>query len=419
MPDHTVGRGEMAELGRIEGDLKVGRNATIKAQSGRKVVVTGGVVFETSAKIDCDLECQSMKVEGRGYGPRGRSGPAGNIIVKGNLTVHGGADVLASLEVVGDLKAEEVDIAGHLKCKSLVSKRARVGGHMEAKGTLEAQKVDVGGHMSVLGSAKLGDLHVGGHARVGGGVISGDIKVKGQFTTGLKLEFGELEIFGHLKLPADSKGERLVAFGKVEFLGDAFCRIVQVKGSVRVAGNFAVEDAEVSGKLEVSGSLNATKELKVYGVAEVKKQVKCESIMVGGRLRANSVMVDGQADIDGEVESTRGLKAKSILVRRGSRVVGPLVGEQVEIGKAAGAWRFPLGGRLASSGRNTSVEDAHGGAIKLGPASRARLVFAEDLEMDDGSHADQVTYTKILKLHMSNLLSKPPVKTSQLPEPPL
>jgi hypothetical protein len=54
----------------------------------------------------------------------------------------------------------------------------------------------------------------------------------------------------------------------------------------------------------------------------------------------------------------------------------------------------------------------------MGHASRAKVVFAEALEMDDGSHAEQVAYTKTLKLRMNNLLSRPAVKVTELPAPP-
>jgi cytoskeletal protein CcmA (bactofilin family) len=243
--------------------------------------------------------------------------------------------------------------------------------------------------------------------------------VRGNFSASSGLDYGELQTYGHVVLPANSKGDKMSASGRVEFGGDTFCRVLDVKGVVKVAGNCNSESIEVGGKLNVAGSLSVSKDLKIFGVTEVLGQVKCESIIVGGRLKAASILVDEEADIDGEIESMRGLKAKSIIVRRGSRVVGPLVGKQIEIGKSTGAWRFPMGGRLASSGRNTSVEDVHGGTIRLGPASRAKLVFAEILEMDDGSHADQVTYTNALKLHMNNLLNKPTMKTSELPDPPL
>ncbi len=40
MPDHHIERGSAARLSRVDGKLKVGRNATIQASEGNTVVVT-------------------------------------------------------------------------------------------------------------------------------------------------------------------------------------------------------------------------------------------------------------------------------------------------------------------------------------------------------------------------------------------
>jgi cytoskeletal protein CcmA (bactofilin family) len=410
MQDLDVKRGETATLDKVEGDLRVGSGAKIKAANGKRAVVTGGVWFEGSAEIECDFDCGSMRLVGHGYGF------GGNIDVAGDLTVQKGADIDAALSVEGNLKAEYVDVGGHLKAKDIVSGRVRVGGHLRAEGKLEAGSVEVGGHLTVAGNVKLGDLRVGGHVKVGGGVISGRIQVRGHITTASKLEFGELELFGHVKLPAGSKGEKIMVFGTAEFLGDASCRVMQAKGSVKVNGDYAAEDVEVSGKLEVQGSLNVSKRLEVDGVAEVERKVTCGGIVVAGKLMADSVIVDGEADIGGEVKSNRYLKGKSILVRKGSKIAGTVVGEQVEIGRAESSWGHWVG--LARIGQMTDVQDIYGHTVSIGSYSRVKRIFAETVEMDNGSIAEQVTFTKELKLPASYYMNKPPVKATTLPEFP-
>jgi cytoskeletal protein CcmA (bactofilin family) len=412
MTDYSVESGAAVKLGRIEGELKVGPNVTIMAESDQRVVVTGGAYFSGSVTIECDFECESMKVSGQGYGS------GGNVEVKGNLTVHKSADVAASLKVAGDFKADNVDVGGHLEAKSLVSKLTRIGGHMKIDGGLEAEKVDVGGHMSVLGIVKLGDLYVGGHAELGGGAIVGRIELRGHLSSTSRLEFGELESFGHIRLPGGSTGRKIQVLGKVEFLGDAICKDMQIKGVAKVFGDYSGEDVEVSGKFEVLGSMSITKKVEIYGVADVGKEVNCESLTVCGKLRADSILADVDAEVGGKVETSRGLKAKSILVRKGACVEGPLVGQQVEIGKMSSAMSSWGGSLWPSTGR-TSVEDVYGNKVRIGRCSRARLVFAEDAEMDEESFAEKVTYTNDLKLPASYRLGTPPLKTSMLPEPPI
>src|SRR5437867_2879764 len=103
MPDHVVGRGETARPGRIEGDLKVGRNATIKAESaGGKVVVTGNVFFDGAATIDCSFECNAIVALAKRH-------TGGIIKVHGDLDVRRAVDVADSLEVDGTATADDFD----------------------------------------------------------------------------------------------------------------------------------------------------------------------------------------------------------------------------------------------------------------------------------------------------------------------
>ncbi len=412
MSDQTVASGGRITLSRVEGDLKVGRGAVIRAESGDNVVVGGDVVFDGGATVSCSLECNSIAV-------KAARNTGGTVQIQGDLSARGLVDVADSLEVAGSARADAFDVGGHLTAGSLNSKRIRVGGHLKVGGPLEAGDVQTGGHLSVLGTVKIADLHVGGHSEVGGGSITGHIVVRGHFTSKSALEFGEIQTYGNFILPAGSKGDKLSVLGRAEFRGDAYCRVIEVKGVARFAGNCEAVSVDVSGRMKVSGSLDVAKEFRVFGAAEVGEQLQCASALVAGMLKADGLVASGSAEVDGWVRTARGLKARSILVRRGSRVDGPLVGEVIEIGRSSGAWRFPLGGRLASSGRNTSVGDVYGGTVSFGSASRAKRVYAESLEMDDGSHADQVAYTKELKLRMNNVLSKPAVKASSLPEPPI
>jgi cytoskeletal protein CcmA (bactofilin family) len=417
MTDFEVKRNSTATLGRIVGGLKVGTGATLIAEDSKKIMVTEGAHFDGPVTIKCDFECQSMRVEGRGFGPGG--------VVKalGDLIVHGSAEITAHLYVEGEVKSETLDVDGHLKSGSLTSKRVRVGGHMQTKGKLEAETLDVGGHLMVSDSIKLVNLDVGGHARIGGGTISGGAKVMGNFESTEKLAYGELKVLGHIRLPAGSSGEHISIHGDVKFAGDTSCKNMKITGVAKVTGNCTAETVEVFGKFDVAGSLKVSKDLKVFGTTEVKQRLECDSIVVGGKLSADQILTRGQAILAGEVEVARGLKAKSIVVGKGSKVTGPLVGEEIDVGMKVdldiGPWGSLWSGRWLSVGRMTSVEDVHGKAVRINPYSRAKRVFAEVVQMDEGSMADEVTYTSELKLPNNYHLARAPVKTARLPDPPL
>lgn len=408
--------GTTTKLGTVEGALKVGRNAKITADSDRKVVVTGATYFKGPVTLDCDFECQSIRVEGRGFGP------GGDVVVHGDLTVHGIADIDASVNVDGAISAESLDVGGHLESGTLTSNRVRVGGHMTTKGSLYAENIDVGGHMRVFDEVKLVNLRVGGHAEVGGGTISGKVKVRGHFMTTRKLTYGQLQVFGHLRLPGGSSGERLLAAGKVEFDGDTSCKVLEVNGAAKVQGNCSVDEARVNGKLVVSGDLFVSKKLEVLGTAEVSQELKSENLGVGGRLAAERISVISQADLAGEVETSRGLSAESIIVRKGSRIAGPLVGQEIDVGKDVDSGGGPWGNawmKWYPIGRVTTVEDLYGKAVRIRTHSRALRVFGEVVEMEEGSMADEVVYTDKVELPKNYHLNKSPVKTTKLPGPPV
>jgi cytoskeletal protein CcmA (bactofilin family) len=416
MSDFTVKSGTTAKLGRIEGELKVGRNVTITAESGRKVVVTEGAYFEGPVNIDCDFECQSMRVEGRGYGP------GGDVVVRGDLTVHSTADLNATVRVQGGVSCDDLDVGGHLETGALSSKRVRVGGHMKVRGTLESKVVDVGGHMTVLGAVNITDLRVGGHVEVGGGMIGGAIKVRGHFKTTKKLDYGHLEVFGNTVFPGGCSGESLTSMGRVEFEGDTACKELDIKGSAWVQGDCTSEKVEVNGKLGVRGSLTS-EALVVLGSTDLKGQLTCETVHVSGKLVSDRVIASGLVEVVGEVLTAHGTKGKDIVVGPGSRISGPLVGGQVDVGKefeiGGGVWAKVWPGALSTIGKMTRVDDVYGKVVKIWRYSSAKRVFAESVELGNDSYVDKITFTKELKLPSNYRLGEEATKTSKLPEPPL
>ena len=416
MADIVVKRNSTATLGRVEGELKVGAHATLTAVDGGKITVTEGVYSDGPVTILAGLECKSIRVEGRGFGP------GGDVKVRGDLVVHDDAEIIAHLEASGEVRAENLDVGGHLKSGSVVAKRVRVGGHMNTRGKLEAESVDVGGHFTVTESVKLVRLDVGGHVTIGGGTISGAAKVMGHFESTRQLAYGELQVLGHIHLPSGSSGEHLSIHGDVRLAGDTSCKDMKIAGAARVAGDCTGETVEVLGKFDVGGSLNLSKALKVFGAAEVKQKLKCESLTLGGKLVAKQVLVDGSVEIAGDLATVNGLKAKSVVAGRGSKVTGPLVGDEVIIGRKldldVGSWGHLWSGTWLHSGRMTRVEDVHGKSVVIESYSQVKRVFAEVVQLEEGSMADEVTYVKDLKLPAHYHLNKPARKVERLPEPP-
>ena len=63
MSDLRIPRGQTAILDRVEGELRLGNNATIQASNGKKIIITKGVYLEGKAYVNGDLECDLIESE--------------------------------------------------------------------------------------------------------------------------------------------------------------------------------------------------------------------------------------------------------------------------------------------------------------------------------------------------------------------
>jgi cytoskeletal protein CcmA (bactofilin family) len=339
----------------------------------------------------------------------------------GNLMVHKKLNVSHSVEVTGAINAEDIDVGGKIEAGAIKCERIRVGGRADIQNMFEASSVDVGGKVVAPGTVKLGDLNVGGEVEIGGGSITGNIRVGGKFLCKSPLEFGELLVYGKGSLPAGCKGRKISTFGKLEVDGSINCDIIQAGGVIEIRGDCHAQKVEVGGKFEVSGSLLVSDSLEGYGVVEISGNFESTNLHIGGRLEANRILVKEVADISGKTQTKQGLKAKVVTVRSGSRFEGVLIGERVEVGKSAdlsyGGWGASWAAKGVAAG-GTIVDDIYAKEAIVGPMCRAGRVFADTVKLEQGSAAEQVTYSTELKMDFGAAVSEEPKKTDALPKPP-
>jgi cytoskeletal protein CcmA (bactofilin family) len=415
MSDIHVPRGATVKLGRVEGELKVGHKARIEATEGNLVSVSGGAYFEGAAEIEGDFECDSLRVSSGGV-----------LEVEGDLTVHKLLDVNHSVEVTGTIRAGEIDVGGKVEAKSLSCRQMRVGGKVEVRDKLEVETLTVGGKVKVPGSITIRDFDVGGQAELGSGTISGEIHVGGKFVCSSKIEFGNMQVFGQTSLGAGSKGNRISTSGRLEVSGDFECNEMEILGKTEIGGNCKAKKIKVNGVLKVNSSLQTTELLEINGGAEIRRDLQGSDIRLGGKLEARKVVASNLIEVIGVVETSLGMKAKTIEVRSGSRVVGPIIADQVEIGSSYGVvldWEKQWMGQLATMrlvGRMTKVEDIYADTVRLGKVSNSEKVFARVVEIEDGCIAEEINYTEELKGNLDRVhIEKPPVKEDRLEAPPI
>jgi cytoskeletal protein CcmA (bactofilin family) len=415
MPYVQVDKGSTARLDRVDGELRVGRNAKITATDGKLVTVSGGARFESNADIDCDFQCKSLTVE------------RGVLKVSGDLTVLKWMDVAHTVKADGAIRGQEIEVGGKMHADSVhCDGPIRVGGVVEVAKTLEAESLDVGGKVLVHGAVKIKDLGVGGQTEVGGGSITGRTTVGGLFESNAPLEFGELQVYGKCELPAGCKGQRVTTSGKLTVRGDLACEKIEVGGAAEFEGDCTAGRVTINGKLDVSGSLRVRELLENFGSGEVRGEFSGADLRLGGRLKARKVLLSNKAEVAGELETEQGMRASQIVIGSGSRCRGPLVGGSIEVGKsqfAVANWSAHWAGQAFSMrliGRMTNVEDVYGDETLLGRNTRCRKVFARTIELQTGCIVDRTTYTGELRQGNHRVyFVHPPEKVDVLPPFPL
>ncbi len=419
MQEIKVRRGERAKLDRVEGNLKVGNKATIGATNGKLVTISGEAFFEGNCEINCSFECDSLKVD-----------HGGTLRVNGDLIVHKILDVIHSIDSTGIIKAGQIDVGGRTSTsKSIVCDGVtRVGGRLYAKEGLSSKSLEVGGQAEIEGPVSiLEDLNVGGVAEVGGGTISGKIRVGGKFESSSPLSFGDMQVVGHIFLAASSKGTRLSTFGKLQAEASLEVEELELRGQALVVGN-----CKVARKLESSGKLKATTlevsgEVESWGQTEIEEEMKALDLKIAGKFAARRIEVSNDIDLAGYAETKLGMVGNSIQVRSGSKYLGVIVGNKVDIGRSYDVvtnWSTKFAGQSAVFrliGKETRVGDIYAKEVHLGKAARCGKVYADIVEFEEGCIAEEITYTKEIHGPIERVfLNRPfPRKVATLPTPPL
>ena len=194
---------------------------------------------------------------------------------------------------------------------------------------------------------------------------------------------------------------------------------MEVSGAAAVRGSLGAECAKVNGKLDVEGALKVTGRLEVLGSLGVEKGVECGTLAAGGRVSADRVVAAGRAELGGQLRTSRGLRAREVLVNTGSKVDGPIAGDAVEVGAGAVSSAWAALSSLPSMGRMTRVDDVYGKDVRIARYSRAKKIYAETVRMQAGSMADEVIYTKEAYISEGVHLEKPARKVDRLPDSPI
>jgi predicted acyltransferase (DUF342 family) len=171
---------------------------------------------------------------------------------------------------------------------------------------------------------------------------------------------------------------------------------------VDIAGNGEGEEVDIGGMLQVSGNLHLKRDLDLGGTARIGGSLRLASLEVGGTIEAEIIVAEDKVEVGGRLRTAKGTKAKTIQLGQRSEVLGVLVGEDVRIGD------------------NARVEDVYADTLEMGERVRARNVYAKDARFESRCRiSGEVKYVDRIESEPDVEFAKPPLKTSDLPKPPL
>ncbi|HDO41394.1 MAG TPA: hypothetical protein ENH03_00640, partial [Candidatus Bathyarchaeota archaeon] len=170
MSSIRVPQGSTVSLDKVEGDLHVSKNATVKAKDSQ-IMVSGAIRCEGDCTFDCSVSALSL---------RGRNceiAVTGDLSIERSIIVDDG-----SLNVDGSLTAREVEVDRKLNVgRDLTANNIRVGRTLKIGGNTKAENVNVGGKFEAQGNVNIKDLDVGGKAEVNGSITGSSLNVGGAF----------------------------------------------------------------------------------------------------------------------------------------------------------------------------------------------------------------------------------------------
>ncbi|MCX8183748.1 MAG: polymer-forming cytoskeletal protein [Crenarchaeota archaeon] len=194
---------------------------------------------------------------------------------------------------------------------------------------------------------------------------------------------------------------RISVGGVLDVNGSIEVDTIRVGGTTTVKGSVKAKDVVIGGRLKVDENASIEAMLEVGGVAKIGGELKAGVVKVGGDLEADVCFADS-IEVGGRIETKRGLKAKTFKIGRHGEVVGPIVAENVKIGRGA------------------SVEDIYANWLELGENSSARNVYAREAYLKRGCRvAGELLYVDKLEFEENVEMYSESKKVEKLPEPPI
>ncbi|MHA1367719.1 MAG: hypothetical protein ACTSP5_15105 [Candidatus Heimdallarchaeota archaeon] len=267
MSEKIIERGQVVKLDRVEGNLKIGRDATLVAENGT-IVVTGSITASRDFFCEGNLVARNLRCKD------------GSVEINGDLEIEQYVNVDKSLSVNGHVISPEIICGGTFRVDTYVtSETIKIGGKMKVQGNVQAETVTVGGTLKIRGESDIGTIAVGGVVKLSEKVDIDLIKVGGSVSV-LTGTIDTVDVGGVFKAIDKVEINVLSVGGSARFDEDSFVKEIDVGGVVKALGDLKFETIDVGGSVKIEGNAEGIS-FKVGGTASCnRKLVQVISILV-------------------------------------------------------------------------------------------------------------------------------------------
>jgi len=382
---HVKNRARM-KLSEVDGDMKIGKGATIIAEN-KTIVVHGKIKNKGGFKCKGNLEV--LSIESR----------KGNVKIYGDLKAKREVESEKKLIITGSLEAEDVSAGSIVKVqKDVKADKISAGFQVELCGNAEVESISAGARI-ILTTGKVGKASAGMSV-----ITKKDVDLK-KVSAGMRIK-----LIGISKVGKASAGMSVISKNDAEIDVASAGMIVKLLGKtkvrkasagMRVKAKNALEFGELSAGMSVILKKDAIGEkasagFRIYGASNVTLSGSASagfSIAACKKLEAEKLSA-------GKKIKARFIKAKTISVAKRGRLVGTVQAESVVLNERARAM-------------NLYVSE-----LEMLERSKARNVYADNITIEDYARlSGKVEYTGSINAEEKAKIRAKPKKVKELPSP--
>ncbi|NHJ46454.1 MAG: hypothetical protein FK733_01580 [Asgard group archaeon] len=375
MSEQIIERGQTIELDKVNGNLKIGKDATIIAKN-KSITVNGSIVNRGGFVCEGSLVARNIRVKN------------GSAEILGNLELQQYAQVDNRLDVNGSVICPDISVGGSLYIETdIQSDSVKVGGTVKIGNKAQVETIKTGGTLKIFGESNVGSITVGGTVKllqtaqidsikVGGTVkVTGGrfayIKIGGSFKSTEKVEINSMDIGGTVKAEDDVIIEDLSVGGSFTAGKNLQFGRIDIGGTIKIYGNATGKTLKVGGTISCQENLTCEEKLLIGGSCIVEKVIDAQDIEVGGKIVAKFI------------------NAKYFKIKRRGEVSGTVNAEIIIVSSRATA--DDLYGKDIRIEENARVRNVYGDSITLEEGARVsgEILYTSDFYAEDGVKAKE------------------------------